>query len=131
VRSPFLTNRRGAEDTEVEESDKRMNNNQPISAAASTNPRNDLLLEIEQTPEKYIPELLQIVRLFRQSIVMKQTSTNDWENAMNEINNSDNAKKEQRKTNIKNLFDSWNELDEQQEQQETLEIIESIKGISI
>jgi hypothetical protein len=110
-----------------------MNNNQPISAAAvsSTNPRNDLLLEIEQTPEEYLPELLQIVRLFRQSIMMKQTSIDDWENAMNEINHSDNTKKQHRKTNIKNLFESWNELDEQQEQQETLEIIESMKGISI
>jgi hypothetical protein len=33
MRSPFLTNRRGAEDTEEEERDKRMNNNQPISAS--------------------------------------------------------------------------------------------------
>jgi hypothetical protein len=108
-----------------------MNNNQPISAASSSNPRNDLLLEIEQTPEKYIPELLQIVRLFRQSIVMKQTSLNDWENALNEINHSDTIKQQHRKTNIKKLFESWNELDDQQEQQETLEIIESMKGVSI
>ncbi|MDZ8056522.1 MAG: hypothetical protein RMX68_032070 [Aulosira sp. ZfuVER01] len=107
-----------------------MNNNQPISAF-STNPRNDLLLEIEKTPEENIPELLQIVRLFRQSIMMKQTSLNDWENAIKEINHSDRTKKQYRKTNIKNLFDSWNELDEQQEQQETLEIIKSMNGISI
>lgn len=32
-----------------------------------TNPRLELLLELEQTPEEYIPELLRLVRLFRQS----------------------------------------------------------------
>ncbi len=108
-----------------------MNNNQSITPKSLSTPRTDLLLEIEQTPEEYLPELLQIVRLFRQSVTMKQTSLNNWENAMNEINHSDVLKKEERKKSIKKLFDSWNELEEQQEQQQSLEIIESMKGISI
>jgi hypothetical protein len=105
-----------------------INNHQSITAKSSAKPRNDLLLEIEHTPEEYIPELLQIVRLFRQSVTMKQTSLKNWENAINE---SDAIKKEHRKTNIKRLFESWNELDDQQEQQETLEVIESMNRISI
>ncbi len=108
-----------------------INNHQSITAKSSAKPRNDLLLEIEHTPEEYIPELLQIVRLFRQSVTMKQTSLKNWENAINEINESDAIKKEHRKTNIKRLFESWNESDDQQEQEETLEIIESMNGISI
>lgn len=108
-----------------------MNNHQPITAQSSTTPRAELLLEIEQTPEEYLPELLQFVRLFRQSVMMKQTSLNNWENAINEINHSDAVKQQERKTNIKKLFESWNELDEQEEQQKTLEIIESMKGIYI
>ncbi|MBD2522441.1 hypothetical protein [Nostoc sp. FACHB-133] len=108
-----------------------MNNNQPLTAQSSTTPRAELLLEIQQTPEEYLPELLQIVRLFRQSMTMKQTSLNNWENALNEINHSDAVKQQERKTNVKNLFESWNELNEQEEQQQTLEIIESMKGISI
>ncbi|WP_071188348.1 hypothetical protein [Trichormus sp. NMC-1] len=108
-----------------------INNHQSITAKSSAKPRNDLLLEIEHTPEEYIPELLQIVRLFRQSVTMKQLSLKNWENAINEINESDAIKKEYRKTNIKRLFESWNESDDQQEQQENLEIIESMKGISI
>lgn len=108
-----------------------MNNNQPIIAQSSTTHRADLLLEIEQTPKEYLPELLQFVRLFRQTVTMKQTSLNQWENAINEINYSDTVKQQEKKKNIKELFESWNELDEEQEQQETLEIIESIKGISI
>ncbi|TAE61734.1 MAG: hypothetical protein EAZ87_00730 [Nostocales cyanobacterium] len=108
-----------------------INNHQSITDKSSAKPRNDLLLEIEHTPEEYIPELLQIVRLFRQSVTMKQTSLKNWENAINEINESDAIKKEHRKTNIKRLFESWNESDDQQEQQETSEIIESMNGISI
>lgn len=108
-----------------------INNHQSITAKSSAKPGNDLLLEIEHTPEEYIPELLQIVRLFRQSVTMKQTSLKNWENAINEINESDAIKKEDRKTNIKRLFESWKELDDQQEQQETLEVIESMNGISI
>ncbi|MEH1808120.1 hypothetical protein [Nostoc sp.] len=98
---------------------------------SATTPRTELLLEIQQNPEEYVPELLQIVRLFRQSLTMKQTSFNQWENAINEINHTDTVKQQGKKTNIKKLFESWNELDEEQEQQETLEIIESMKGISI
>jgi hypothetical protein len=45
-----------------------INNDQSITAKSSAKPGNDLLLEIEHTPEEYIPELLQIVRLFRQSV---------------------------------------------------------------
>jgi len=108
-----------------------INNHQSITAKSSAKPRNDLLLEIEHTPEEYIPELLQIVRLFRQSVTMKQTSLKNWENAINEIDESDAIKKEHRKTNIKRLFESWNESDDQQEQQENLEVIESMNGISI
>ena len=108
-----------------------INNHQSITAKSSAKPRNDLLLEIEHTPEEYIPELLQIVRLFRQSVTMKQTSLKNWENSIKEIDESDAIKKEHRKTNIKRLFESWNESDDQQEQQETLEIIESMNGISI
>lgn len=55
-----------------------INNHQSITAKSSATPRNDLFLEIDQTPEEYIPELLQIVRLFRQSVTIKQTSLKNW-----------------------------------------------------
>jgi hypothetical protein len=92
----------------------------------ATKQRLDLLTEIEQTPEEYIPELLNFVRLFRQSMLTKQTSINDWDNAINQINNSD-----QNQEKIKQLFESWAELDDENEQKETLKIIESLEGVSI
>ncbi|WP_278616471.1 hypothetical protein [Planktothrix agardhii] len=100
-----------------------MMNNYKITA---TKQRLDLLTEIEQTPEEYIPELLNFVRLFRQSMLTKQTSINDWDNAINQINNSD-----QNQEKIKQLFESWAELDDENEQKETLKIIESLEGVSI
>ena len=100
-----------------------MMNNYKITA---TKQRLDLLTEIEQTPEEYIPELLNFVRLFRQSVLTKQTSINAWDNAINQINNS-----EQNPEKIKQLFESWAELDNENEQKETLKIIESLEGVSI
>lgn len=100
-----------------------MMNNYKITA---TKQRLDLLTEIEQTPEEYIPELLNFVRLFRQSMLTKQTSINAWDNAINQINNG-----EKNPEKIKQLFESWAELDDENEQKETLKIIESLEGVSI
>ncbi|MGI0480684.1 hypothetical protein ACN4EE_07830 [Geminocystis sp. CENA526] len=92
----------------------------------ATKQRLDLLTEIQATPEEYIPELLNFVRLFRQSMLTKQTSINTWDNAINQINKID-----QNQENITQLFESWAELDDENEQKETLKIIESLENVSI
>jgi hypothetical protein len=102
-----------------------MNNSQ----ITESNQRLDLLSEIAQTPDDYIPNLLEIVRLFRHSMNIKQTSVNAWDNAINQINNNEATQKKQEK--IKQLFQSWRELDTENEQKEMLKIIESIESISI
>lgn len=89
-----------------------------------TKQRLDLLTEIEQTPEEYIPELLSFVRLFRQTIMAKQTSINAWDKAINQINNSN-----QNQERIKQLFESWAELDDENEQKDILKIIESLEDV--
>lgn len=94
-----------------------------------TKQRLELLTEIEQTPEEYISDLLQIVRLFRQSVVNKKTSINAWDQAINQINSSDYDQEKQIK--LKQLFQSWSELDDESEQKEILKIIESIEDVSI
>ena len=91
-----------------------------------TKQRLDLLTEIQETPEEYIPELLNFVRLFRQSMMVKNTSINAWDNAINQINNSN-----QNQEKIKQLFDSWANLDSENEQKETLKVIESLENVSI
>jgi hypothetical protein len=97
-------------------------NNSQITA---TKQRLDLLTEIEQTPEEHISDLLKIVRLFRQSILIKQTSINAWDQAINQINNSELNQQKQEK--FKQLFQSWSELDDENDQKETLKIIESLE----
>lgn len=71
-------------------------NNSQITA---TKQRLDLLLEIEQTPEEYIPELLKFVRLFRQSMMTKQTSITAWDNAINQINNPEQNQQQEERIN--------------------------------
>ncbi|MBD2137842.1 hypothetical protein H6F32_09630 [Anabaena sp. FACHB-1237] len=89
----------------------------------------DLLSEIEQTSEEYIPELLRIVRLLRQSMIAKQTSITAWDHAINQLNNSNlNQEKQER---FHELFQSWSELDDENEQKATLKIIESLEVVSI
>ena len=102
-----------------------MNNSQ----ITTTKQRLDLLTEIEQTPDEHISDLLKLVRLFRQSIMIKQTSIKAWDQAINQINNSELNQQKQEK--IKELFQSWSELDDENDQKETLKIIESLEGVSI
>jgi len=91
-----------------------------------TKQRLDLLTEIQETPEEYIPELLNFVRLFRQSVIVKNTSINAWDNAINQINNNS-----QNQEKFKQLFECWADLDSENEQKETLKIIESLENVSI
>ncbi len=53
--------------TPTTESDSPQEN----SAAHDNHVLAKLLLEIQQTPEEYLPNLLQIVRLFRESVTIK------------------------------------------------------------
>jgi hypothetical protein len=95
------------------------------------NQRLELLSEIEQTPEEYIPDLLNLFRFFRQRKMMQTPSASAWENAMSKINNNNPEIQRLRRKRINELFESWAILDTEYEQKETLEIIESLEGISI
>lgn len=93
--------------------------------------RDDLLLEVEKIPDEQIPQLLQIIRLFRQSKMTSQEYVDNWKKAMERLEKSDPIQRKQQQQKLKQLFQSWNELDEEQEQKETWEIIKSMKGVSI
>lgn len=49
------------------------------------NPRLELLAELEQTPEEYIPELLNLVRFFRQRQMNIATSTSVCETLLSQL----------------------------------------------
>jgi hypothetical protein len=96
-----------------------------------TKQRLELLDAIAQTPEEYIPELLDFVHFFYQQRITKSSSANVWDAAMSEINNSNSDKQNLRRQRINQLFTTWAVLDSEDEQKEALKIIESVEGVSI
>lgn len=93
------------------------------------NQRLELIKEIDETPEESIPELLKMVRFFREISLVKQTSLTNWDLAIAQLNNSDTINQKEEK--IKELCQSWGELNDENEQKETLKIIESLEDVSI
>jgi tripartite-type tricarboxylate transporter receptor subunit TctC len=108
-----------------------MNHSSSELAQSLTDVRDALLLEVENIPDEQIPQLLQIIRLFRQSQMTNQESVDNWEKAMVQLEKSDPIQRKRQQQKLKQLFQSWNELNEEQDQKETWEIIKSFKGVSI
>lgn len=95
-----------------------------------THQRLDLLKAIEQIPEEYIPNLLELVYCFRQTAI-EASSVNHWNDAIARINNHDNNQNQLKRERVKEMFQSWSDLDEEKEQKETLKIIQSMERASI
>ncbi len=96
---------------------------QDNSAARDNHVLAKLILEIQQTPEEYLPNLLQIVRLFRESVTMKPVRSDAYAKAMDEIKNPDPVKKSVRHIALSELLRKWEEEGDEQEQTETAEIL--------
>jgi hypothetical protein len=94
-----------------------------------TKQRLELLSAIAQTPEEYIPELLDFVHFFHQQRITKSSSASAWDEAMSEINNSNPEKQNLKRKRINQLFTTWAVLDSEDEQKEALKIFESIEGV--
>jgi siroheme synthase (precorrin-2 oxidase/ferrochelatase) len=82
-----------------------------------------LILEIQQTPEEYLPNLLQIVRLFRESVTLKPVRSDAYAKVMDEVKNPDPVKKAVRQIAVSELLRQWEEEGDEQEQKETWEIL--------
>ena len=82
-----------------------------------------LILEIQQTPDEYLPNLLQIVRLFRESVTLKPVSSDAWVKAMDEIKNPHSVKKSVQQIALSELLRKWEEDGDEEEQTETADIL--------
>lgn len=69
-----------------------------------------------------MPNLLEIVRLFRESVTMKSVRSHNAK-AMDEIKNPDPVKKAVRQIALSELLRQWEEEGDEQEQTETAEIL--------
>ncbi len=96
-----------------------------------TKQRLELLDVIAQTPEEYIPELLNFVHFFHQQRLTKSSSASVWDVAMSEINSNNPEQQNLKRQRINQLFTTLAVLDSEDEQKEALKVIESVEGVSI
>ena len=84
----------------------------------------DLMREIEKIPREYWPNLLQMIRLFGETVALKPASQQDaGQKAMDEIKNPDPVEKAARQKALSELLRSWEEEGDEHEQKETWEIL--------
>lgn len=95
---------------------------QENSAAHDNHVLAKLILEIQQTPEEYLPNLLQIVRLFRESVTMKRVRSDASEQKATPETLEANRLAQQHKA-LKELTRLWIEEGDEQEQTETWEYL--------
>lgn len=53
-------------------------NVEPLAEFGSS-PLDQAIQEIQQTPQEYLPSLLQIIRLFRESVTLKSAEDRFWQ----------------------------------------------------
>jgi hypothetical protein len=95
---------------------------QDNSAAHDNHVLAKLILEIQQTPEEYLPNLLEIVRLFRESVTLKPTLSDTSEQNATPETLEANRLAQQHKA-LKELTRLWIEEGDEQEQTETWEYL--------
>ncbi len=95
---------------------------QDNSAAPDNHVLAKLILEIQQTPEEYLPNLLQIVRLFRESVTLKPAPSDISEQKAATETLEANRLAQQHKA-LKELTRLWIEEGDEQEQTETWEYL--------
>lgn len=101
--------------------------------------RQNLFSVIQDTPEADLPELLELVKIFRQRAFLgttspaqqQNTSQIQWQQAVDTINSQDETTIKQRRARIAKLIATLNEDDDIEEQQQALADIQSSTGISI
>jgi hypothetical protein len=104
--------------TPITESDSSLDN----STVSDNHVLAKLILEIQQTPEEYLPNLLQIVRLFRESVTLNPTSSDTSEQNATPETLEANRLAQQHKA-LKELTRLWIEEGDEQEQTETWEYL--------
>jgi len=83
----------------------------------------DFEIEIVKLPKEYWPNLLQIIRLFRESVTLKPAPSDVWAKLMHDIKNPDPVEKAARQKALSELLRSWDEEGDEQEQKETWEFL--------
>ncbi|NER25135.1 MAG: hypothetical protein F6J86_09475 [Symploca sp. SIO1B1] len=99
----------------------------PSSSDQDSHTLAKLIVEIQQIPEEYLPNLLQKVRLFREKVTMNAVASDTYAKAIDEINNSDSIRKSLQQIALSELLRQWEEEGDELEQTETAEILRQAK----
>lgn len=82
-----------------------------------------LVLEINKIPQAYWPNLLEIIRLFRESVMITAEPVDAWEKVKHDLKNPDPVVDAARQKALSEMLRSWDEEGDEQEQKETWEIL--------
>lgn len=82
-----------------------------------------MVLEIDKIPKEYWPKLLEIIRLFRESVAMKPAPSDARAKLMEDIKNPDPIVEAARQQALSDLLRKWREEGDEEEQTETAEIL--------
>lgn len=82
-----------------------------------------IVLEIDKIPQAYWPNLLEIIRLFRESVMIKGEPVDAWEKVKYDLNNPDPVVDAARQKALSETLRLWREEGDEQEQKETWEIL--------
>jgi hypothetical protein len=105
--------------TEVKTSESVADN----SAAFSETSMAWLVLAIEKIPKEYWPNLLQIIRLYGESVALKDAQQKSWDKIKEELKNPDPAVELARQKALSEMLKKWEEEGNEQKQTETAEIL--------
>jgi hypothetical protein len=84
---------------------------------------NSLVLEIEKIPQEYWTNLLQIIRLYGESLAKKSAPADAWAKAIDEIKKTEPVLKVARQQALSELLRKGQEEGDEQEQTETAEVL--------
>jgi hypothetical protein len=104
---------------EVKESKSAVNN----AASPSETSMAWLVLAIEKIPKEYWPNLLQIIRLYGESVALKDAQQKSWDKIKEDLKNPDPVVELARQKALSETLRSWREDGDEQEQKETWEIL--------
>ncbi|MEG4286129.1 hypothetical protein QUB68_23645 [Microcoleus sp. A006_D1] len=96
---------------------------QPTSVSPPKASMEWIVLEIDKIPQAYWPNLLEIIRLFRESVMIKGEPVDAWEKVKYDLNNPDPVVDAARQKALSETLRLWREEGDEEEQKETWEIL--------
>lgn len=103
----------------ISEQGKESESSQASTASPPETSMAWLVLEIQKIPKEYWPNLLQIIRLYGESVRIKGAQQDSWEKVKEEMNNPDPVVELARQKALSEVLRSWREDGDEQEQKET------------